>query len=41
MPRIKIEDLPVLEELSAQEMEGIVGGGGGHNPFGNGELPGC
>jgi hypothetical protein len=26
MARIKIEDLPLLEELTAQEMQGIVGG---------------
>jgi hypothetical protein len=38
MPRIKIEDLPVLEELSAQEMQGIVGGHWG-GPFGSGQLP--
>ncbi len=26
MPRIKIEDLPVLEDLSAKEKKGIFGG---------------
>jgi hypothetical protein len=26
MPRIKIEDLPVLEELSADQAKGIFGG---------------
>jgi hypothetical protein len=28
MPRIKIEDLPVLEEIQQEELKGIFGGGG-------------
>lgn len=27
MPRIKINDLPVMEDMSAQELKGIFGGG--------------
>jgi hypothetical protein len=38
MVRIKIEDLPVLEELTAQEMQGIVGGDGSGG-FGSVQLP--
>lgn len=36
MARIKIEDLPVLEELSKEEMADLFGGNGS----GSGALPG-
>ena len=33
MARIKIEDLPLLEELGTQEMRGIFGGNSIDNPI--------
>jgi hypothetical protein len=35
MVRIKVLDLPVLEELAPEEMQGIIGGLGADNLGGN------
>ena len=40
MPRIVIEDLPVLEELTQEEMASIFGGSVSVDPdLGGGDLP--